>query len=609
MNFSRRLVLNILFIVLVIMFFMAITSDDDKVVVPEKSVLVLNLNGKLVEEKTYVDPVEAAINDSFGNNNQPRELLTDDVVQVINEAAKDERIHTLLFKLEQLQSAHLNKLAMIASAIENFKASGKKVLATGYYYTQSQYYLASYADEISVHPYGGVLIEGFSVYPTYYKDAIEKLKITQHVFRVGTFKAAVEPLIRNDMSPAAKEANKAWLDALWSQYKTVVAKNRGFEQSNFDETLDGYLAKLKQVDGNVGRFALDHGWVDSLKNNLQVRDELIALVGESEDGKSFKQISFNDYLTEVKPPIEFDNPVTEKVAVVVARGMIVDGSQKAGMIGGDSTAALLRKARLDEKVKAVVLRVDSGGGSMFASEVIRNEVLALKEAGKPVIASMSSVAASGGYWISSAANQIWAAPSTITGSIGVFGQLMTFEKAANYVGVHSDGVATTQMAGFSLLRELNPKIGEMIQLGVENAYALFLDVVANARNMTPEEVDAIAQGRVWIATQALELGLIDKIGNKQQAIEAAAELAGLKHYDVITVKQSLSPKEQFIQDMFKSATVQSWLPKENPLDAHIGIGNRVEQMLREVQTQAQSLRHYNDPNAIYAKCLVCDISN
>ncbi|MEM5548139.1 signal peptide peptidase SppA [Pseudoalteromonas fuliginea] len=607
-NFSRRLVLNILFLLLVIVFIAGISSDDDKIIIEDGSVLRLNLNGPIVEEKTYIDPIEAAISDVTSGSEVPSEILLDDIVEVINEAAKDERITVLLLDLQEMPKAHLNKLKQISSAIDRFKETGKKVIASGYYYTQAQYYIASHADEIAMHPYGSVAIEGYGMYPLYFKDALEKLEVTQHIFRVGTFKSAVEPFIRNDMSDAAKEANRVWLGALWSEYKQDVAAVRPFDESNFDETMDVYLAKMQAANGDAGKYALDHQWVDSLKTSQQIRQQLIDLVGIQEDGKTFKQVSFREYLSLVKPPIAFDNPLTEKVAVVVAKGTIVDGERKAGEIGGDSTAALLRKARLDDKVKAVVLRIDSGGGSMFASEVIRAEVLALKAAGKPVIASMSSVAASGGYWIASAANEIWAAPSTITGSIGVFGTFMTFEKTLSKIGVYSDGVATTEMAGFSITRPLNEKMGQIIQMSVEEAYGRFLNVVAEARNMTPEQVDKIAQGRVWIASQALELGLVDKLGNKQDAIDAAAALAKLNHYEVKTMTHDLSPQEKMMQDIFGNASIKSMLGLQSQKTSVLATQANLQSVINQLSTEVENLKDYNDPQGVYARCLVCDVA-
>lgn len=606
-NFSRRLVLNIIFLLLVILFIVAISSEEDKVKVADGTVLRLNLNGPIVEEKTYVDPVEAAINDATMGQEAPSEILLDNVVEVINQATKDDRISVMLLDLQKMPSAHINKLKQITNAIDAFKEAGKQVVATGYYYTQAQYYIAAHANEVSMHPYGGVSIEGYGMFPLYFKDALEKLKVTQHIFRVGTYKSAVEPFIRNDMSEAAKEANNVWLTALWNEYKTDVAASRPFDESNFDEDMDVYLAKMQAVNGNSGQYALNNQWVDSLKTSQQIRQQLIDVVGTEETGKTFKQVSFREYLSLVKPPIEFDNPITEKVAVVVAKGTIVDGERKAGEIGGDSTAALLREARLDDKVKAVVLRIDSGGGSMFASEVIRAEVLALKAAGKPVIASMSSVAASGGYWIASAANEIWAAPSTITGSIGVFGTFMTFENTMAELGIYSDGVATTDLAGFSIARPLDEKMADIIQLSVEDAYQRFLNVVAEARNMTPEQVNEIAQGRVWIATQAKELGLVDKLGDKQGAIKAAAELAKLAHYDVKTIKQSLTPQEQMLQDIFGTAAVKSFFAKSDSSQSVLATQANLQSLINQLSSEIDNLKDYNDPQGVYARCLVCNV--
>ncbi|WP_105259171.1 signal peptide peptidase SppA [Pseudoalteromonas sp. T1lg88] len=608
-NFSRRLVVNLIFIALVIIVIASITSDDGEIKVPQGAVLNLNLNGYLVEQKRYVDPLDAALAQSMGAQDEPAEILVDDVVDVINKAANDERIEAMLLNVQNLGGAHINKLAAIAKAIEAFKAQGKPVIATGYYYTQSQYYLAAHADEINLHPYGGVSIEGFGVYPVYFKEALDKLKITQHVFRVGTFKSAVEPLIRNDMSQAAKEANKEWLSHLWQQYKDEIATLRGFEQTNFDESLDTYLAKLEKVDGNGAKYALQNGWVDALKNNQELRQQMIDLVGLDEKGKSFRQIGFNDYLATFKMPIAVDNPLTEKVAVIVAKGTIVDGHRKAGEIGGDSTAALLREARNNDRVKAVVLRIDSGGGSMFASELIRREVIALKEAGKPVVASMGSVAASGGYWIASAANEIWAAPSTITGSIGVFGTIMTFEKSAAKLGVYSDGVGTTELKGSSVLLGLDDKLAQAIQMSVENAYSRFLEVVSESRGLSLEEVDKIAQGRVWIATQAQQLGLVDQLGDKQAAISAAAKLASLKHYDVQLIEQPLSPQDIFIQNLFGNAAVQSLVAKQAPQSASVGAAMQFDNFVEQIEQQVNSLKAFNDPEGIYARCLVCTVTN
>ncbi|KPV94001.1 Protease 4 [Pseudoalteromonas sp. P1-9] len=608
LNFSRRLVLNILFFFILIALFVSIMSSEDEIIVEQDSALVLSLSGNIVEEKTYIDPVEAALNDSMGSNDEPPEVLLDDILMTIKYAAKDKKIKLLLLDLQKMQGAHLNKLKAIAAQLDKFKETGKKVYAYGDYYSQAQYYIASKADEILMHPYGAVDISGYATYPLYFKEAIDKLEISQHIFRVGTFKSAVEPLIRSNMSDAAKEANKAWLDALWLEYKTDVAAHRGFEITNFDEDMETYKEKFAKVNGHSGQFALQYKWIDQLVSKEALRQKLIAEVGSNESGKSFKQISFNKYLKTLKPPFPIENPITDKVAVVVAKGNIVDGERKAGEIGGDSTAKLLRRARLNDKVKAVVLRIDSGGGSMFASEIIRAEVLALKDAGKPVIASMGSVAASGGYWIAANANEIWAAPSTITGSIGVFGTMMTFEKTLAKLGVYSDGVATTDMASFSMLRPLEPKLADVIQMSVESAYDRFLTVVSEARGMDKAEVDKVAQGRVWIGTKAKELGLVDALGNKQDAIKRAAELASLSMYDVITIEHQLTEQEMLVQKIFGESQAAAFVKAYISKDDYAPVKNSIMQTAHGLKQQVSSLEPFNDPNGVYAKCLVCTVS-
>ncbi|RJE77573.1 signal peptide peptidase SppA [Pseudoalteromonas citrea] len=609
LNFSRRLILNLLFLGIIVALIVGISSDSEEIIVDENSVLRLNLKGSLVEELTYIDPFDAALNDATSANDQPKEILLDDVIRVIKQAKDDERIQVLLLDLKHLRGGHLDKLRTIADTIDEFKESGKKVLAHGAYYSQGQYYLASKADTISLHPYGGIEIRGYASYPLYFKEALEKLKVTQHIFRVGTFKSAVEPFIRNDMSDSAKEANKLWLNELWAQYKQDISVARQFDSSNFDETTENYLSKMEQVKGDYAQYALENGWVDALKTDQELQQELVELVGKNKSGKSFKQISFAKYLSYITPPVDFVNPVTEKVAVIIARGNIVDGKQKAGTIGGESTAALLKRARLDDKVKAVVLRIDSGGGSMFASEIIRNEVLAIKDAGKPVVASMGSVAASGGYWIAASANEIWASPSTITGSIGVFGLFMTFENALNDLGIYSDGVATTELNDISLSRGVNPQLAQVFQLGVENAYDKFIGVVADSRGLEKAAVDKVAQGRVWTATQAKEFGLVDNLGNKQDAISAAAKLANLDFYDVITIEQTLSEKEMLLREIFGNAMVKETLSALAPQSNLLKLVERnLGQVSTDLERHLSTLSNMNDPNGIYTQCVTCQIT-
>ncbi len=600
-NFSRRLLVNIIFVLFVIVIIVAITSEKDQLTVPSSAALVLNPAGRVVEQLEYVDPAEELLNQELNNQYRSNaEVLLGDVVKVIDNAAQDKRIKVLVLKLGAFGGGGLNKLKTIGDALERFKASGKQIIAIGDYYTQNQYYLASYADEIILNPMGGVLIDGFGIEQLYYKEALAKLKVSRHIFKVGKFKSAVEPYDRQNMSEEAKLANQVWLDELWQNYKTHIATQRNMPESNFDESLDDYLAKLRQTQGDMAQYALDNQWVDSLKSRQQINQQLVDLVG-SDNNNRYNQVDYYDYLGLVKPPVVLDNPFSDKVAVVVARGQIFDGNQKAGSVGGDSTANLLRRARLDKTVKAVVLRVDSPGGSAFASEIIRKEIDALQQAGKPVVASMSSVAASGGYWISASTDEIWASPTTITGSIGIYGMFMTFENSLSAIGVSSDGVATTEMANFSVYSPLEPKLGEVIQLNIEKGYQRFIELVANNRNMTTEQVNEIAQGRVWTGATAKKLGLVDQLGDLDQAIASAASKASLGDYDVKVIEQELSARDQFYRDWFGVSTQPASTSKVNVNKAF-----DANQMLMAFKQQLDMLTRFNDPQHMYVHCEVCE---
>ncbi|ALZ76953.1 signal peptide peptidase SppA [Rheinheimera sp. F8] len=604
-RFIRNFVLNFVFALLFIGFIAVLFSDKAQVEVNDKTALVLNLKGDLVEEKQWVDPVEKAINESTGSEEDRPEILVRDLVKVINEAAKDDRVKVMVLALADLGSGSLDKLQQIGGALETFKAAGKKVFATGAYYSQNQYFLASYADSINLNPMGAVILEGYGSYPMYYKAALEKLQISTHVFKVGTYKSAVEPFTRNDMSPEAKEANGVWLTELWQNYKEQVAARRGFAVDNFDESFARLYDRINAANGDMTQYALDAKLVDTIKTREEFRQDIIALVGEDEDNHTFKQISYEDYQSLVIPPFPVVNPLTDKVALVVARGAIVDGNVKAGMIGGESTAKLLRTARYDDKVKAVVLRIDSGGGSAFASEQIAQEIRLLKAAGKPVIASMGAVAASGGYWIAAPADQIFAAPTTITGSIGIFALFHTAENAMTTLGLNVDGVGTTELAGFSsglpLFKGLPADAEKLLQRSIENGYDEFITHVSTTRNIDKVQVDKIAQGRVWTGQTALKLGLVDKLGTLDDAIAAAAATASLKHFDVQLIEQEMTEQEKLMAQLFGSAKMLGLLPEQAVTMTP------VQKLMQQLNQELQVLGQFNDPNGIYSVCFACQV--
>ncbi|AZQ84438.1 signal peptide peptidase SppA [Colwellia sp. Arc7-635] len=601
LNTSRKIIINLVFFTVLLLLFLAITSDEESINIKHGSALVLNLAGDIVEQKHDIDPMDAFINEALEQPDNAPEVLLADILTVIENAQNDDRISMMVLDLKNMRGSGITKLSDVAQALKEFKSSGKKVIAVGEQYSQNQYYLASYADEVWLNPKGWMLLDGYGRYQLYFKAALEKLSISQHVFRVGTYKSAVEPYIRDDMSEAAKEANQLWLNDLWQQYKTDVALQRNFSIDNFDEDIDVLVTKLRAANGNVAEYALENNWVDALKTREQINQALIATVGSDGDN-GYKSVSFNDYLHVLKSKIAIDPLNSNKVAVIVAKGTILDGNQKPGIIGGTSTAALLREARDNKDVKAVVLRVDSPGGSAYASEIIRQEVELLKAAGKPVVASMGTYAASGGYWISASADKIYASPTTITGSIGIFGFFMTFENTLSKLGIHTDGVGTTDIAGFGVTRALTPGMADIVQLNIERGYRDFIELVANNRNMTTEQVDAIAQGRVWSGAKALELGLVDALGNIDNAIVAAAELAQLESYDTLLIEKEKSPRALFLQSLFGQASILFGAPSDISYSK-----NSLTEIISKLSLELQQLAQLNDPQGIYSFCLACEV--
>ncbi|GLX86449.1 protease [Thalassotalea loyana] len=604
LNLTRKIIINLIFFTLLFIIFKSLTTEET-VTVPKSGALVLNPHGRLVEQKIEIDPFEALLGEAVSGEQEDPEILLSDVIQVINAAAQDERIELLVLKLERLNGTGITKMAEIAKAIEAFKAENKKVIAIGDGYTQGQYYLASYADEIWLNPNGWVILDGYARKQMYVKSAIEKLGITQHIFRVGTYKSAVEPYIRDDMSDEAKEANQLWLNELWTTYKTTVAGQRGFSVDNFDETITDLVTKVEQSNGNIAEYALDNGWVDKLMSRAEMNEKLIEYVGDKTYANTFDHVDFEDYLfvtnKEQLPSFEQN----DQVAMIVAKGTILNGRQPAGTIGGDSTAALLRKARLNDQVKAVVLRVDSPGGSAFASEIIRQEIELIKSSGKPVVASMGSLAASGGYWISAPADKIVASPTTITGSIGIFGMFMTFENTLSKVGVYTDGVGTTEYAGFGVTEKMPEGLGQLIQLNINRGYQDFLNLVATNRNMSVEQVDKIAQGRVWSGIQAKDNGLVDELGGIDDAIAIAAELAELENFDVKLIEKELDPFTQMIQNVMGQSyafMIEHDIISVNQQPTYTSA------IIKELKAQLNYFSNFDDPSGVYSFCLTCEIN-
>lgn len=563
--------------------------------VPSQAALVIDPAGVLVEQAQDIDPVAALSQEALGGS-EPGEVEVGDVVDAIRRAADDERITHVVLKLQNLliPASSASKAHFIAKEIDALRASGKPVIAVGDYYDQQQYLIASHADEVIMNPLGDVVLYGYGQYGSYFKSLLDKLEITMNVFRVGTYKAAVEPFLRDDMSPEAKEANAAFLSFLWRAYTDAVEPARGLPAGALDRYVDQAAAVLRAAGGDAAEAALGAVLVDKLQTRDEQSEYLKTLIGESEEkDKPFAQIGMRRYLVATRP----QRSAGAAVGVVTAAGSILDGEHPAGTIGGDTLSRLIRTAREDDDVKAVVLRVDSPGGSAFASEIIRQEILETQAAGKPVVVSMGSLAASGGYWISANADEIWAAPTTITGSIGIFGLVPTFEKTLANIGVYTDGVATSELAGFNVTRPIPPIAADLIQQTIEHGYEEFLRIVADGRDMTPEAVDAVAQGRVWIGATAQDLGLVDRLGYLDDAIAAAAERAGLDAYEVKAVKRPLTPFEQFLMDVVDRMEARLPLQRRDPTP--------VMRLAAAILDEWRLLDDFNDPRGAYAVCLGC----
>lgn len=589
----RRFVGNVLFLLLVI-FFIAIVFFDSGEEVPDGAALILGPEGNIVEQET-----ETMLSSDIFGDAAKKETLLKDIINVIDFAQKDDRIQVMVLDLRKMARVGISKLQDIGAALVRFKSGGKQIYAFGDSFNQQQYLLAAHADRLYLSPMGSVVLQGFGLYRKYYKTALEKLKIQFHVFRVGTYKSALEPFLRDSMSDYAKEANLAWLDILWDDYKRVVSQQRGLDAHRLDDYVNNFPAYLATADGDAAAAALDLGLVDELVTRDQVRQELIEIVGQNKDGLSFKQITFDEYLSQIRPDLMNNNLTKDKVGIIVASGIILDGEQPTGRIGGDTIADLLIRAREDDKVKAVVLRVDSGGGSATASEVISREIELTRQAGKPVYVSMGSVAASGGYWIAAQADQIWASSTTITGSIGIFGAFPTFEKSLKSLGITSDGVGTTKLAdAFDPSRPLNDLVAQSMNQMIEQGYRRFVQRVAEGRNMEPEAVEKIAQGRVWAGTTAKDLGLIDEIGNLQDTIRAVADSLDLKDYKIAYITQPLTTREQLIKRLNRLIVGIFNVSQSNGHPA-----KKIYDTL--VDSEIDHVLRADDPVGLYAYCLNC----
>ncbi len=593
----RNILINLFFfgsiLFSAIIFYTLYSEQGHPVVsVAENRVLKIDLIGDIVEERRQSPGLDRYVEEYFGIRSPSSHLVLRDVCAVIERAAEDPSIALLVINQQKLGAAHIDQLKRIGEALAVFKASGKKVVASQDFYSQKHYLLASYADTIVLNPMGGVEIRGFGRYSLYFKTLLEKLKVRVHVFRVGTYKAAIEPLVRDNMSVRAREQNNAWLKAIWQDYSAIITKNRKLKPGALNDYVDYFASNLLVTGGDSAELARQSDLVDLLLTRRELRKFLCKESGQVlvDD---LEIVSFHKYLDENLSLLYPGELAEEVVAVIVAEGMIVGGKQPPGRIGSETMCKRLREARTNDAVKAVVLRINSGGGSAFFSEVIRQEILAVQESGKPVVVSMGAIAASGGYWIAADADKIFADSTTLTGSIGIFGAIPTFEQVLDTVGVHSDGVATNPLAAASILGQpMSEQLKEVVQLSVEFGYERFLDVVAEGRNMQRSRVDEIGQGRVYSGRKALTLGLVDEIGSLADAVQAAADLAGIENTRPIYIEKKNTFGEMLFQQ-FATVCV-SLFPEKNWVTSWIG------SFFRADHTMETTVPFFSDPHHVYA---------
>ncbi|KTR89397.1 signal peptide peptidase SppA [Pantoea dispersa] len=596
LNFIREFILNLFLIVLILAgvgIWLQLSSASSSEPV-QQGALKVDLSGVLVDKPSVSNRLSRISRQLLGaSSDRLQENSLFDVVDAIRQAKSDKNITGMVLDLRDFAGGDQPSLQYVGKALREFRDAGKPIFALGDSYSQAQYYLASYATKVYLSPQGTVDLHGFATNGLYYKSLLDKLKVSSHVFRVGTYKSAVEPFLRDDMSPEARDADGRWVGQLWQNYLNTVSANRQITPQQLFPGAAGIISGLQAVQGDTAKYALDNKLADVLDSRAAADRELVKTFGWDKASNDYRNVSIYDY--NVKQPTQQDG----NIAVILASGAIMDGEESAGNVGGDTTAAQIRDARLDDKIKAIVLRVNSPGGSVTASEAIREELAAAHDAGKPVVVSMGGMAASGGYWISTPADYIVAAPSTLTGSIGIFGVINTVENSLSSIGVHSDGVATSPLADVSTTKALPAEVQQLMQLTIENGYRNFVGLVAASRHKTPQQIDAIAQGHVWTGSDAKANGLVDALGDFDDAVAKAAELAKVAKPELSWYQDDPGMIDLLLNQM--NASAQAVLPAA----LKVWLPAPVSEVMGALQAQPGLMNNLNDPQNRYAFCLTC----
>lgn len=599
----RECVINLFFILFILLLILAITffstTEKTSKSLFTQGALRLNLEGYLADNREEFADFYRLLQSEMGGT-EPAKISTFDVVQAINKAKNDPQITGLVLDLSYLHNADYASLEYIGKEIQYFKESGKPVVAIGEQYSQKQYYLASFADEIYLNKVGFIELQGLNYTNVYFSSLLKKIEAEPHIFRVGNYKSAVEPFLRDDMSTEAKQNAQSWLTDSWQQIVSTIAQNRHITHQDIDLSPSDYLAKYKVANGDDALFALNQKWVTALISTQEGREKLIAHFGEDEEG-NYNHIAFLDYSDTLKD--RFANINRPKIAVVNIEGAIVTGESDQTSVGSETVIKLLQKARLDHNVEGLILRINSPGGSAMASELIRQEVEEFQKAGKPVVASMGGMAASGGYWIAATSDKIIAAPNTLTGSIGIFGLALSFEKTAKNIGVSEDGIATSILAQQSGLKSLPKEQSELLQISIENGYERFLTLVSRGRKMTKEAVDKVAQGQIWSGKQALEHHLVDELGDFSTAYNTLSELINQQRHSENREKITAFEVQWFAE---KDDSLFSTLARDFKTTLQFNIVNWLNlPIMQKSQQQLEQLSRFTDPKQMYLYCLNC----
>lgn len=580
----------LLFVAIFVIAFSTTLNESTPEPLPERAALLIAPAGPLVEDSPPVDTLSAFLNQDY---DQP--TLLNDVVRSIRWAAADERITSLVFDLENLAGPSTSQTLEISSAIDVFRASGKPVIAVGDFYSQAHYLLASQADQILLHPEGGMFLEGFSVYRSYLRSFLEKIRVTMHVFRAGENKSAVEPYLRDDMSEEEREVVSRWLEGLWATYTKLAESGRELPAGTMDEFIASFVTQLDASGNDLAETMLAAGWVDMLADHAQMEDALAEWVGVTDEDGYAEVIPLDRYIEDVKMSRSLMEENLPLIAIIPVEGTLMPGDSEEGMAGSDTINGYIDTALEAEDLAAIVLRVNSPGGSVFASDLIRRKLLEVADADIPIVVSMGTIAASGGYWIAAEADEIWALPTTLTGSIGAFSAFPTIEGIVEYIGVTVDGVGTTPLAGAaSFNRGLSPEMASIVQALAYGAYDDFIELVASGRDMSEQAVREVADGLVWTGAEAADRGLVDELGGLDEAVAAAARLAGVEEWRTARTRVPPSFESVLLQELSRSFGMVA-----TPL------GGWFESLVSAFKPAMKSLSSLRDPMHVYAQCLPC----